>query len=54
MKFRKKPVVIEAVQLKQAMEVPDWFGDKVLFWGTNELYAVIHNLEGKNKLKGQP
>lgn len=56
MKFRKKPVVIEAVQYTKRFSWPDWFADAVtnkavITHGTGkfaegECYAEIHTLEG--------
>lgn len=55
-KFRKKPVVIEAVQIEQRMLWPDWFHDAVTGnsvvvhgvgkYGTGEVYVEIKTLEG--------
>ena len=56
MKFRKKPVVIEAVQYATRFWWPDWFHDAVTEnkivvhgtgkWAEGECYAEIKTLEG--------
>lgn len=56
MKFRKKPVVIEAVQYTERFSWPDWFADAVTDksitthgtgkWAEGECFAEIHTLEG--------
>lgn len=58
MKFKKKPVVIEAVQFSHRFSWPDWFADAVSrndvlvfntgkFHNPNEIcYAEIKTLEG--------
>ena len=56
MKFRKKPVVIEAVQIEKGMDIPEWLrnayddGD-VDFGGLspfirNQPYFLVNTLEG--------
>lgn len=57
-KFRKKPVVIEAVQYGRRFDWPDWFHDavsenKIVVHGTgkfadprSECFATIYTLEG--------
>jgi hypothetical protein len=55
-KFRKKPVVIEAVQYVERFAWPDWFADAVTAnkiithgtgkWAEGECYAEIVTLEG--------
>ena len=61
MKFRKKPVVIEAVQIKKGMltDAPEWFTDAILdeivtLYGINDVivtvdepWAEIETLEGR-------
>lgn len=61
MKFRKKPVVIEAVQYGRRFDWPDWFHDavtlnKVIVYGTGKFanseepcYCLIHTLEGTHR-----
>ena len=56
MKFRKKPVVIEAVQIKKGMDIPEWLqdaldADEVSLHGLNPIlrdqpFAYIYTLEG--------
>ena len=56
MKFRKRPVVIEAIQVSQRMPWPEWFHDAVSAnrvithglgkWGEGEPYVEIVTLEG--------
>lgn len=55
-KFRKKPVVIEAVKLERRFVWPDWFHRAVTAneivthglgkFGEGEVYCEIHTLEG--------
>lgn len=54
MKFRKKPVVIEALQLtaETVWEVWNWMGVAVakdLHWNNDEGYITIQTLEGDHK-----
>lgn len=56
MKFRKKPVVIEAVQIEKGMSIPDWLLEAAIekevdLYGLSTVtrdqpYALIHTLEG--------
>lgn len=56
MQYRKKPVVVEAVQLSQRFLWPEWFHDAVSRndiithglgkYGTGEAYIEIKTLEG--------
>ena len=56
MKFRKKPVVIEAVQIKKGMDIPEWLQEamstfEISIHGINTVtrdqpYAYVHTLEG--------
>jgi len=60
-KFRKKPVVIEAVQYGRRFDWPDWFADavsanKIIVYGTGKFhnpidacYATIKTLEGDHR-----
>lgn len=55
-KFRKKPVVIEAIQVEQRMLWPDWFHDAVTDnriivhgvgkYGSGDVYVEIATAEG--------
>jgi|GEM_PF-512200 len=49
MKYRKKPVIVEAFQLKAGEPIPVWFSrseDKVIHIGMNSIEASIKTLEG--------
>lgn len=58
-KYRKKPVVIEAVQLQRKFDWPDWFhqavtDNKVITFGLGkfgegEVYCLIETLEGTHR-----
>lgn len=55
-RFRKKPVVIEAVQVRQRFPWPDWFHEAVTAnvvithgigkFGEGPVFCEIHTLEG--------
>ena len=56
MKYRKKPIIIEAVQIEKRLLAPDWFQDAVSRndiithgmgkFGSGEIYVEIKTLEG--------
>lgn len=50
MKFRKRPLVIDAIQYKGNFEEAARFtGNKVYHIGNSELYIYIRSLEGDHK-----
>jgi len=50
MKFRKKPVVIEAIKWTgdNFDEIEDFVGESLLGWEPETLDLIIHTLEGKH------
>lgn len=58
-KYRKKPVIIEAVKLQQRFDWPDWFhnavSEKIVTtfglgkFGEGEIYCLIKTLEGEHR-----